>query len=184
MKAIKVISPGVPGDLLLTEAILAHNSRIRQETRLPPFQLVTGKQSTLSPIDDTGERTHSFINRLKHLGLQVPDNQGWDLQEVTIQFQHTPCSLVACSVGLNDSSGSPNQDENLGVELVNKREPQKFANSSYSKPYKCGKKNFSRNFPNKEKRKKQRDKNVLFKEGLNKPPTPPAKGGMLKEEFL
>ena len=76
--------------------------------RLSPFQLVTGQQSKLPPIEDTGEHTHCSINGLKHLGVQVPDNQGGDLQEVTIQYQHTPFSLVACSVGLSDSPGSPN----------------------------------------------------------------------------
>ena len=133
MKALKVISPGVPGNILLTEAIFAHNSRIRRDMRLSPFQLVTGKQSeSPRPIDDTGEGTHSSINRFKHLGVKVQDKQGGDPQEVTIQYQHTSPSPVACSVGLNDSS-SPKQEEILGAELVNKRDPQKFANSSYSK---------------------------------------------------
>ena len=67
MKALKVFSPGVPGDILLAEAIFAHNSRIRRDTRQSIFQLVTGQQSTQPPIDDTGERTHSSLNRLKHL---------------------------------------------------------------------------------------------------------------------
>ena len=69
MKALKVISPGVPGDILLAESIFAHNSRIRRDTRLTPFQLVTEQQSTLPPIDDTGERTHRSISRLKYLGV-------------------------------------------------------------------------------------------------------------------
>ena len=70
MKALKVISPGVPGDIIPAEVIFAHNSRIKRDTRLSPFQLVTGKQSEPPSIDDTGERTHSSINRLKHLGVQ------------------------------------------------------------------------------------------------------------------
>ena len=45
LKALKVISPGVSVDILLAEVIFAHNSRIKRDTRLSPFQLVTGKQS-------------------------------------------------------------------------------------------------------------------------------------------
>ena len=84
LTVLKVISPGVSGDILLAEAIFANNSRIRRDTRLTPFQLVTGQQSILPPIKDTGEHTHHSLNRLKHLGVQVPDNPGGDLQEVTI----------------------------------------------------------------------------------------------------
>ena len=98
LKGLKVISPGVSGDILLAETIFAYNSRIRRDTRLSYFQLVTGKQSEPPPIDDTGERTHSSINRLKHLGVQVQDTESGDPQEVT--NQHTPPSLIACSVGL------------------------------------------------------------------------------------
>ena len=172
MKAFKVISLGVPGDIILTEAIFAHNSRIRQDMRLSPFQLVTGKQSDPPPIDDTGEGIHSSINRLKPLGVKVPDKQGGDPQDVTIQYQHT----VACSVGLNDSPGSPNQEEILGAELVNKGDPQKFANSAYSKSCKCGQKrskdqSFPHNFSKEEKSKKPRDENYVLKKGLtNHPP--------------
>ena len=61
LKALKVISPAVSEDILLAEVVFAHNSKIRRETRLSPFQLVTGKQSKPPPIDDTGELT-SFIN--------------------------------------------------------------------------------------------------------------------------
>ena len=75
MKALKVISPGVLEDILLAEAIFASTSRIRRDTILSPFQLVTGQQSTLPPIEDTGECTYCSINRLKHLGVQVQDNQ-------------------------------------------------------------------------------------------------------------
>ena len=118
------------------------------------------------------------MNRLKHLGVRVPDNQGGDLHEVTIQYQHTPSSLEASSVGLNNSPGSHNQDENLGAEFVNKGEPQKFAKLFFSKPCKCGQQqshdqSFPHNFPNKEKREKQGAENFVFKKGLNKLPTPP-----------
>ena len=75
--SLKVISPRVPGDILLAEAILVN--RIRQDTRLTPFQLVTGQQSTIPPIKDTGEHTHRSLSRLKHIGVQVPDNLGGDL---------------------------------------------------------------------------------------------------------
>ena len=115
MTALKEISPRVPGDILLAEAIFVNNRRIRRDKRLTPFQLVTGQQSTLRPIKDTGEHTHHSLNMLKHLGVQVPDNQGGDLQEVTIQYQHMPSSPVARLVGNGVSPG--NQDKNLGVEL-------------------------------------------------------------------
>ena len=82
LPVLKVISPGVPGDILLAEALFANNSKIRRDMRLTPFQLVTGQQSTLSLIKDTGEHTHHPLNRLKHLGVQVSDNLGGDLQEV------------------------------------------------------------------------------------------------------
>ena len=94
--------------------------------------------------------------------------------EVTIQHQHTPSSL--------DSPGSPRQHKNLGLELVDKGEPQKFAKPFCPKPCKCGHKrshnqSFSHNFPNKEKKKKQAAEHFLFKKGLNKPPTPLEKIG-------
>ena len=115
------------GDILLGEAIFINKSKIRRDTRLTPFQLVTGQQSRLLPIKDTGEEhTHRSLNRLKHLGVQVPDNPGGDLQEVMIQYQHTPSSLVASSVGISDSPGSPNQDKNLWVKLLDKGEPNIF----------------------------------------------------------
>ena len=92
LTALKVISPGVPGDILLAEAIFVNNSKIRRDTRLTPFQLVTAQQSTLPPLKDTGEHTHHSLNRLKHLGVQVPDNLGGDLQEVMI---YDPISVYA-----------------------------------------------------------------------------------------
>ena len=42
MKALKVISPAVSEDIVLAEAVFAHNSKIRKGTKLFPFQLVTG----------------------------------------------------------------------------------------------------------------------------------------------
>jgi len=107
-----------------------------QETRLSPFQLVTGKQSKPLPIDDTGELTHSSINKLKHIGVQAQEKENGDPQEVT--NQHTSSSLIACSVGLKDSPGSPHQEVILGAELVVKGNSQKVYNSSHSKPSKCG----------------------------------------------
>ena len=115
LKALKVISPAVSEDILLAEAVFAHNSKIRREMRLSPFQLVTGKQSKPPPIDDTGELTHSSINRLKHLGVQAQEKENGDPQEVT--NQHTSPSLIACSVGLKDSPGSPHQEEILRRSL-------------------------------------------------------------------
>ena len=116
LKALKVISPAVSEDILLAEAVFAHDCKIRKDTKLSPFQPVTGKQSEPPIIDDTGELTHSSINRLKHLGLQAQEKENGIPQEVT--NQHTSPSLVACSVGLKDSPGSPHQEEILGVELV------------------------------------------------------------------
>ena len=118
--------------------------------------MVTGKQSEPPPIDDTGERTHSSINRLKHLGVQVPDKKSGDPQEVT--NQQTPSSLITCSVGLKDSQGNPQQKETLGAELVNKGDPKKFLSSSHSKPCKCGQtrshdQSFPTNLPKERKRK-------------------------------
>ena len=46
-KALKLISPALSEDILLAEAVFAHNSKIIRETRLS---------------DDTGELTHSSIN--------------------------------------------------------------------------------------------------------------------------
>ena len=62
---------------------------------------------------------------------------GWrPTRGITIKYQHTPSSLVACSVGLNDSPGNPRQEEILGAELVNKGEPQNLSYlNSYSKPW-------------------------------------------------
>ena len=74
LTALKVTSQVVSGDIRLAEAIFANNSKIRQDTRLTPFHLVTGQQSTLPPIKDTGEHTYHSPNRLKHLGVKVPDN--------------------------------------------------------------------------------------------------------------
>ena len=151
-------------DILLAEAVFAHNCKIRQDTRLSPFQLVTGKQSQPPPIDDTGELNHSSI-RLKHLGVQVQDKESGNPQEVT--NQHTPPSLIACSVGLKDSPGSPRQEETLGAELVIKGDPQKLLKSSHSKPCKCGQHgSHDQSFPHNLKRKEEY-KNFLCKTGLN-----------------
>ena len=86
------------------------------------------------------ELTHRFINRLKHLSLQVQDKESGHPQEVT--NQHTPPSLIACLVGLKDSPGSPHQEETLGAELVIKGDPQKVLRSSHSNPFKWAKKCF------------------------------------------
>ena len=118
-----------------------------------------------------------------------------------IQYQHTPASIVASSVGISDSQGSHNQDKNLGVKLVDKEDPNKFAKPSCPKPFKYGyqrshDQSFSHNFPKKEKREKQGVKSFVYKKGLNKPPTRPEKigggdhnhykekGGTLQETFL
>ena len=61
---LKVISSGVSGETLLAEVIFANNSRIRQDTRLAPFQLVTVQQSILPSVKDTGKHTHHSLNRV------------------------------------------------------------------------------------------------------------------------
>ena len=45
LKALKVILPAESEDILLAEAVFAHNSKLRKVIKLSPFQLVTGKQS-------------------------------------------------------------------------------------------------------------------------------------------
>ena len=92
LKALKVISPAVSEDISLAEAVFAHSSKIRKDMRLSPFQLVTGKHSKPPLIGDTGELTHSSINRLKHLGVQAQERENGDPQEVT--NQHTSRSLI------------------------------------------------------------------------------------------
>ena len=69
LNALKVISPAVSENILLAEAVFAHNSKIRKDTKLSPFQLITRKQSEPPLIDVTGKLTHSSINKLKHLGV-------------------------------------------------------------------------------------------------------------------
>ena len=123
-------------DILLAEAVFTHNSKIRKETRLSPFQLFTGKQSKPPLIDDTGELTQSSINKQVKTGVQAQEKENGDPQEVT--NQHTSPSLIACSVGLKDSPGSPHQEEILRAELVVKGSSHKVYNSSHSKPCKCG----------------------------------------------
>ena len=78
-------------------------------------------------------RAESSINGLKHLGVQAQEKYG-DPQEVS--NQHTSPSVIAYSVGIKDSPGSPHQEEILGAELVVKGNSQKVytRNSSHSKP--------------------------------------------------
>ena len=85
LKTLKVISPAVSEDILLAEAVFAHNSKIRKGTKLSPFKLVTGKQWEPLLVEDTGKLTHSSINRLKHLGVQAQEKENGDPQEVTNQ---------------------------------------------------------------------------------------------------
>ena len=70
-KASKVISPPVSEDILLAEAVFAHNSKLKKSTKLSPSQLAKGKQSEPPLVDDTAELTPSSTNRLKHLGVQA-----------------------------------------------------------------------------------------------------------------
>ena len=53
LKALKVISPEVSEDILLAEAVFAHNSKLKNGIKLSPFQLVKGKQSEPPLVDDT-----------------------------------------------------------------------------------------------------------------------------------
>ena len=87
LQALKVISPAVSEDILLAEAVFAHNSKLRKGIKLSPFQLVKGKQSEPPPVEDTVKLTHSSTNRLKHLGVQAQEKKSGDPQEVT--NQHT-----------------------------------------------------------------------------------------------
>ena len=57
--------------LLIAEAVFAHNSKLRKDTKLSPFQLVRGKQSEPLLLDDTVKLTHSSTNRLEHLRVQA-----------------------------------------------------------------------------------------------------------------
>ena len=83
-------------DILLAEAVFAHNSKLRK-AKLSPFQLVTGKQSEPPLVDDPGKLTHSSTYRLKHLGAQAQGKKSGDPQEVT--NQHTSPSLVGLLEG-------------------------------------------------------------------------------------
>ena len=170
---LKVNSPGVSGDILLAEAIFANNSRIRRDTRLTPFQLVTGQQSILPPIKDIGEPTHHFLNRLKHIGGTGPRQPGWRPPGGKLQYEHTPSSLVASSVGNSDSPGCPNQEKNLGANLVEKGEHSKLAKPSGPKSFTYGyqHQSFSHNFS-----KQEKNKGFVYKK-KKKPPTPPDKIG-------
>ena len=103
-------------DILLAEAVFAHNSKLKKGTKLSPFQLVKGKQSEPPLVDDTVELTPSSTNRLKHLGVQAQEKSG-DPKEVT--NQHT--SLVSYS-----------------AELVVKGNSHQVFNSHQPKPCKCG----------------------------------------------
>ena len=93
--ALKVILPAVSEDILLAEAVFAHNSKLKKGTKLSPSQLVKGKQSEPPLVDDTAELTPSSTNRLKHLGVQAQEKSE-DPKEVT--NQHT--SLVSYSAEL------------------------------------------------------------------------------------
>jgi hypothetical protein len=79
----------VSEDILLAKAVFAHNSKLRKDIKLSPFQLVKGKQSEPPLVDDTVKLTHISTNRSKHLGVQAQEKSGGP-QEVT--NQHT--SLV------------------------------------------------------------------------------------------
>ena len=73
--ALKVISPAVSEDILLAEAVFAHNSKLRKGIKLSPLQLVKGKQSEPPPVDYTVKLTHTSTNRLKHLGVQAQEKK-------------------------------------------------------------------------------------------------------------
>ena len=45
-KALKVISPAVSEDILLAEAVFAHNSKLRNDIKLSPFQLGKAVRTT------------------------------------------------------------------------------------------------------------------------------------------
>ena len=115
-KALKVIWPAVSEDILLAEAVFAHNSKLKKGTKLSPSQLVKGKQSEPPLVYDTVKLTHISTNRLKHLVVQAQEKSG-DPQEVT--NQHT--SLVGYS-----------------AELVVKGNSHQVFNSHQPKPCKCG----------------------------------------------
>ena len=74
-------------DILLAEAVFAHNSKLRKGTKLSPFQLVKGKQSEPSPVDDTTEP--SSTNRLKHLGVQAREKSEEVINQHTSLVSHS-----------------------------------------------------------------------------------------------
>ena len=51
--ALKVISPAVSEDILLAEAVFAHNSKFKKGTKLSPAQQVKGKQSEPPSANNT-----------------------------------------------------------------------------------------------------------------------------------
>jgi hypothetical protein len=61
----------VSEDILLAEAVLAHNSKLKKGTKLSPALQVKGKQSEPSSADNTTEP--SLTNRLKHLGIKAQE---------------------------------------------------------------------------------------------------------------
>ena len=152
LKVLKVISPAVSEDILLAEAVFAHNSKITKGTKLSLFQLVTGKRQNHRSWMTQKKLTHTSINRLKHLGVQAQEKENGDPQEVT--NQHTSPSLVGCLVGIKVSPGSSHQEEILGAELVIKGNSQQVYNSFHSKPCKCGHQQpHNQSFPYTSKRK-------------------------------
>ena len=102
-------------DILLAEAVFAHNCKLRKGTKLSPFQLVKGKQSEPPPVDDTAKLTHSSTNMLKQLGVQAQEKKSGDPQEVT--NQHT--SLVGYSAELAVTGNSQQ------VYQCGRQQPQK-----------------------------------------------------------
>ena len=119
---------------------------------------------------ETNSQLHKQVNTSRGSGSGKGDPQ-------EVANEHTSPSLKACSVGLKDSPGSPNQEEILGAELVVKGSSHKVYNSSHSKPCKCGHQQpQDRSFPHNLKRKDEY-KYFLCKTGLCKPPTLPEKIG-------
>ena len=56
-------------EILLDEAVFAHNSNLKKGTKLSPAQQVKGQQSEPSSANNTTEP--SPTNRLKHLGIKA-----------------------------------------------------------------------------------------------------------------
>ena len=67
--ALKVISPAVSEDILIAEAVFAHNSKLKKGTKLSPAQQVKGQQSEPASANNTTE--FSPTNRLKHLWIKA-----------------------------------------------------------------------------------------------------------------